>query len=91
MDILDFFSKWEYELVNSPPRDSADWQRHFISQASWFDLRVCILGFLSLCRYVFPGGAAGGDLDRREGAPRTRRRYINPRTFSQVRFGRRRV
>ncbi|CAM9923081.1 unnamed protein product [Laminaria digitata] len=86
MDILDFFSKWEYELVNSPPRDGTNWQRHFISQGSWFDVRVLILGFVSLCRYVFPGGAAdggGGDVDEREGASRTRTRYVNPRTFSQ--------
>ena len=89
MDILDFFSKWEYDLVNSPPRDSTNWQRHFISQASWFDLRMCILGFVSLCRYVFPGGAAGSDVDQRQGASRSHRRYVNPRTFSQVRFARR--
>ncbi|CAN0183468.1 unnamed protein product, partial [Ectocarpus sp. 4 AP-2014] len=33
--------------------DPANCKRQFITRESWFDIRVCILGFVSMCRYLF--------------------------------------
>ncbi|CAN0285214.1 unnamed protein product, partial [Hapterophycus canaliculatus] len=48
----------------------------FITRESWFDMRLAILGFVSVSRYVL-----GDESLVKEG---TRRRYLFPRDWSQV-------
>ncbi|CAN0525246.1 unnamed protein product [Ectocarpus sp. 12 AP-2014] len=84
MEILVFFDYWHSSLQASPPPTSGgdqDWKRHFITRESWFDLRACILGFVSVCRYLleFPARFQEGNLSDAF-------RYINPRTFSQANY-----
>ncbi|CAB1101423.1 unnamed protein product [Ectocarpus sp. CCAP 1310/34] len=51
MDILRFFDEWRASLEARPTL--GDWKAHFITDHSWTDIRVCILGTVSMCRYLF--------------------------------------
>ena len=48
----------------------------FITEQTWFDLRLTILGFTAMCRYLF----SREDWVKEGG----RRRFLHPRVFSQV-------
>ena len=51
MDILRFFQLWQEQLRASPPTGQ-NWERYFITRESWFDLRLSILGFVAMSRYL---------------------------------------
>lgn len=82
MEILSFFDDWQDTLQKQKEvrgGGAHDWKRHFITRESWFDLRLCILGFVSTCRYLFtdPSRFKIGNLSP---VPR----FLSARTFSQV-------
>ncbi|CAB1103448.1 unnamed protein product [Ectocarpus sp. CCAP 1310/34] len=53
MDILLLFDEWRASLEARPTLGDGAWKAHFITDHSWTDIRVCILGTVSMCRYVF--------------------------------------
>lgn len=75
LEILDFFHTWQVSLEAAFPQE---WEKHFITDMSWFDMRAAILGFVALSRYVF------ADEDLVKGKNGVGRRFLYPRMFSQV-------
>ncbi|CAN0292070.1 unnamed protein product, partial [Pylaiella littoralis] len=55
------------------------WKKHFITRESWFDLRLCILGFVSTCRFLFDRPA----IFQVDSLSPNDRRFIGPRSLSQ--------
>eukprot|EP00752_Nemacystus_decipiens_P018315 g16431.t1 len=53
MDIVRFFDEWRSSLEEKTTMGDDSWKKHFITEFSWTDIRVCILGFVSMCRYLF--------------------------------------
>ncbi|CAM9669689.1 unnamed protein product [Pylaiella littoralis] len=53
------------------------WQRYFITDQSWFDMRATIIGFVSMARYIF------ADKDLVEEVDGKATRFLYPRMFSQ--------
>ncbi|CAN0420381.1 unnamed protein product, partial [Ectocarpus sp. 13 AM-2016] len=53
MDILRFLEEWRASLEAKAKPGDGTWKAHFITDYSWTDIRVCILGSASLCRYLF--------------------------------------
>ncbi|CAB1102348.1 unnamed protein product [Ectocarpus sp. CCAP 1310/34] len=44
MDILRFFDEWRASLEARPTLGDGTWEAHFITDHSWTDIQVCILG-----------------------------------------------
>lgn len=80
MEILQFFQRWEQSLRESDPA-SSEWKKHFITHQSWYDLRLTILSFVALSRYLLAEPSTFREDTRGGRGPR----YISPRDFSQVR------
>ena len=79
MDIVRFFDKWRSSLEERTTRGDDAWKKHFITDFSWTDMRVCILGFVSMCRYLFEEDS------RFKVSPlRPWPHYVNPRNCGQV-------
>ncbi|CAN0382331.1 unnamed protein product, partial [Pylaiella littoralis] len=79
MDILRFFEKWRCNLEEKTTVGDVTWKKHFITEYSWTDIRVSILGFVSMCRYLFED-----DSRFKVSRPRDTPRYVNPRHHCQV-------
>ncbi|CAN0263091.1 unnamed protein product [Pylaiella littoralis] len=75
LEILEFFDVWQISLQAS--FEQGEWQKHFITDQSWFDMRATILGFVSMARYIF----ANKDLVEEVDGKATR--FLYPRMFSQ--------
>lgn len=55
MEILSYFDNWQSQLQSHNSTEKGEehaWKKHFITRESWFDLRLCVLGFVSTCRYL---------------------------------------
>ncbi|CAM9656082.1 unnamed protein product, partial [Pylaiella littoralis] len=78
MDILRFFEKWRCNLEEKTTVGDVTWKKHFITEYSWTDIRVSILGFVSMCRYLFED-----DSRFKVSRPRDTPRYVNPRHHCQ--------
>lgn len=79
MNVLEFFDNWQREL-REVPADGSDWKRYFTTRESFFDLRIGILGFISVCRYLF----AQPEKYKVNRHSSINTRFINPRSCSQV-------
>lgn len=83
MEILQFFDDWESTLKLKHQAGEAvsevAWKKHFITHQSWFDLRLSILGFISMCRYLFEDPARF-QMDSLS----SNLRFVCPRCLSQV-------
>ncbi|CAB1100333.1 unnamed protein product [Ectocarpus sp. CCAP 1310/34] len=53
INMVRFFDKWRSSLQEKTTMGDETWKKHFITEFSWTDIRVCILGFVSMCRYLF--------------------------------------
>ncbi|CAM9655412.1 unnamed protein product, partial [Pylaiella littoralis] len=73
MDILRFFEKWRCNLEEKTTLGDVTWKKHFITEYSWTDIRVSILGFVSMCRYLFEDDSRF-KVSRLRDTPR----YVNP-------------
>lgn len=82
MEILSFFDDWQNRLelkIGELGGDGGAWKTHFITCESWCDLRLCVLGFVGMCRYLH------ADTQRfKIGQLSPGHRYFSPRTCSQV-------
>ncbi|CAM9765664.1 unnamed protein product, partial [Pylaiella littoralis] len=78
MDILRFFEKWRCNLEEKTTLGDVTWKKHFITEYSWTDIRVSILGFVSMCRYLFEDDSRF-KVSRLRDTPR----YVNPRHHCQ--------
>lgn len=76
LEILEFFDVRQISLQAS--FEQGEWQKHFITDQSWFDMRATILGFVSMARYIF------ADKDLVEEVDGKATRFLYPRMFSQV-------
>ncbi|CAN0406883.1 unnamed protein product, partial [Pylaiella littoralis] len=77
IDIMRFFEKWRCNLEKTTVGD-VTWKKHFITEYSWTKIRVSILGFVSMCRYLFED-----DSRFKVSRPRDTPRYVNPRHHCQ--------
>ncbi|CAN0500677.1 unnamed protein product, partial [Ectocarpus sp. 12 AP-2014] len=78
MDILRFFEEWRASLEAKAKPGDDTWKAHFITDYSWTDIRVCILGSVSLCRYLF------GEDSRFKVSPLSGvLHFVNPRNVGQ--------
>lgn len=79
MDILRFFDEWRSKLEAKTTQGDVTWKKHFITDFSWTDIRVCILGFVGMCRYLFEEESRF-KVSPLSPAPH----YVNPRNHGQV-------
>ncbi|CAN0104906.1 unnamed protein product, partial [Pylaiella littoralis] len=82
IDILLHFEKWQNSLQEKNKELEGGehaWKKHFITRESWFDLRLCILGFVSTCRFLFDRPA----IFQVDSLSPNDRRFIGPRNLSQ--------
>ncbi|CAN0308436.1 unnamed protein product, partial [Pylaiella littoralis] len=78
IDILLHFEKWQNSLQEKNKELEGGehaWKKHFITRESWFDLRLCILGFVSTCRFLFDRPA----IFQVDSLSPNDRRFIGPR------------
>lgn len=78
LGILEFFDCWQTTLQAA--FEPVEWQKHFVTAQSWFDMRATILGFVSMSRYIFSDENL---VKERSGKAR---RFLYPRMFSQVAY-----
>ena len=83
IDILLHLEKWQNSLQEKNKELGGGehaWKKHFITRESWFDLRLCILGFVSTCRFLFDLP----EIFQVDSLSPNDRRFICPRNLSQV-------
>lgn len=81
LEILEYFDSCQITLHAS--FEGGDWQKHFITAQSWFDMRATILSFVSMSRYIFSDEDREGNVKESD---EKARRYLYPRMFSQVAY-----
>lgn len=75
LGILEWFDDWRISLeLSCAP---GPWKDYFITDMSWFDMRLTILGFVAMSRYIMSDESPVLKGEKR-------RRYLNPRMFSQA-------
>lgn len=78
LHILEWFDEWRTSLeCSSAP---GTWKDNFITDMSWYDMRLTILGFVAMSRYIMADESPVLKGEKRK-------RFLNPRMFSQASRG----